>query len=273
MGDEVRLVSVIVSTYNWPEALAVVLDSLALQTNKRFEVIIADDGSKAETADMIAKVAVDYPVRLSHVRQEDHGFRAAAARNRAVADSRGDYLLFLDGDCVVFPDFIDTHCNLAEAGWFVAGNRVLLSKGFTDEMITGREDVRAWPWTRFLGARLRGAINRLLPLIRLPDGFFRKLRGSSWQGAMTCNLAVWRQDFYRVNGFDESFVGWGHEDAEFVNRLINSGILRKEGRFAAPVLHMWHQARDRLNEKENLQKLFSHIEQHLVWAEKGIDRY
>jgi glycosyltransferase involved in cell wall biosynthesis len=273
MGDEVKLVSIIVSTYNWPQALAVVLDSLALQTSQCFEVIIADDGSRAETADLIAGIGADYPVRLHHVWQEDKGFRAAAARNRAVAESRGDYLLFLDGDCAVFPDFVETHINLAEAGWFVAGNRILLSKALTAAIIAGQEDVYAWSLARFLKARLGGEINRLLPLLRLPDGFFRKLRGSRWQGAMTCNLVVWRDDFYRVNGFDESFVGWGHEDAEFVNRLINSGIFRKEGRFAAPVLHMWHRAQDRINEKENLQKLFSHIEQHLIRAEKGIDRY
>jgi GT2 family glycosyltransferase len=90
---------------------------------------------------------------------------------------------------------------------------------------------------------------------------------------MTCNLAVWREDFYRVNGFDEDFVGWGHEDADFVSRLINSGIFRKEGRFAAPVLHLWHPAQDRGNEQDNLRKLFSHIERRLSRAERGIDRY
>ncbi|MEN8134422.1 MAG: glycosyltransferase family 2 protein [Thermodesulfobacteriota bacterium] len=273
MSDEVKLTSIIVSTYNEPQALAVVLDSLALQTRKQFEVIIADDGSKVETGEMIAEVAAGYPVRLHHVWQEDHGFRAAAARNRAVAESRGDYLLFLDGDCVVFQDFVETHINLAEAGWFVAGNRILLDKKLTDAIISGQEDVYEWPLLKFLKARLLGEINRLLPLFRLPAGFFRKLRRSRWQGAMTCNLAVWREDFYRVNGFDEGFIGWGHEDAEFVSRLINSGIFRKEGRFGAPVLHMWHRVQDRINEKENLQKLFSHIEQHLTRAEKGIDSY
>jgi glycosyltransferase involved in cell wall biosynthesis len=273
MANSIKLLSVIVSTYNWPEALAVVLASLALQTDQRFEVIIADDGSTAATTALLAGLAADYPVRLAHVRQDDRGFRAAAARNRAVAESRGDYLLFLDGDCAVLPDFTATHRRLAEPGWFVAGNRILLSAAFTAAVISGAEALSAWPPARFLRARFRGEINRLLPLLRLPDGGFRKLRKARWQGAMTCNLAVWREDFYRVNGFDEDFVGWGHEDADFVSRLINSGIFRKEGRFAAPVMHLWHPAQDRGNEQDNLRKLFSHIERRLIRAERGIDRY
>lgn len=273
MGNRPGLVSVIIATYNWPEALAVVLGALACQTCKGFEVIVADDGSSGATAEMVGAIGANYPVRLRHVWQEDKGFRAAAARNRAVAESSGDYLLFVDGDCLVFPDFIENHLRLAEGGFFVPGNRVLLNRELTAAIIDGLENVSQWPMARFIRARLAGEINRVLPLLRLPDGFFRKLRRTRWQGAMTCNLAVWRQDFYRTNGFDEDFVGWGHEDAEFVNRLINGGTFRKEGRFAVPVLHLWHRAQDRINEKENLQKLYSHISQHLVRAEMGIDRY
>jgi GT2 family glycosyltransferase len=273
MSDQIKLVSVIISTYNRSEALAVVLGSLSGQTSRRFEVVIADDGSQPDTAEMIGGVAAGYPVRLGHVWQEDQGFRAAAARNRAVAASFGDYLLFLDGDCAVLPDFVATHIQLAERGFFVAGNRILLNEALTAAVLAGREEVDKWSPSRFLRARLGGEINRLLPLLRGPDGFFRKLRRLRWQGAMTCNLAVWREDFYRVNGFDENFVGWGHEDAEFVNRLINSGVFRKEGRFGAPVLHLWHETRDRVNEEENLQRLFAHIEQRLSRAVHGIDRY
>lgn len=268
-----KKVSVIVSTYNWESALAKVLDSLAIQSDDNFEVVIADDGSGKATKELVSGRTRGFPVSLSHVWHEDKGFRAAAARNLAVSVSQGEYLVFLDGDCVVFPDFIKTHILLAERGCFVAGNRILLSEALTTAILADKEDVCRWSPARFLRARIHSEVNRLLPLLRLPDGFFRKLQRSRWQGAMTCNLAVWRDDFYQVNGFDESFVGWGHEDAEFVNRLINSGIFRKEGRFAAPVLHMWHQAQDRVNEKENLQKLFSHIDQKLIRAEQGIDRY
>ncbi|NTV14349.1 MAG: glycosyltransferase [Desulfobulbaceae bacterium] len=268
-----ELISVIISTYNWPRALAVVLDSLARQSDLGFEVVVADDGSTPETGELVAIRAKDFPVPLRHVWQEDQGFRAAAARNRAVAESRGDYLLFLDGDCPVLANFVATHRRLARPEWFVAGNRILLGETLAATVLAGGRPVYRYTWLEFLLARRCGEVNRLLPLLRLPDGCFRRLRPRRWQGAMTCNLAVWRTDFYRVNGFDENFVGWGHEDAEFVGRLINSGVFRKEGRFAAPVLHLWHHNQHRGREAGNLRRLHEHLEKKLTRAEAGVDRY
>jgi GT2 family glycosyltransferase len=272
-SSTVQLVSVIVSTYNWPQALAVVLDSLTLQRDKRFEVIVADDGSTGETADLIAKKSPGFPVRLEHVWQEDVGFRAAAARNMAVSESRGDYLLFLDGDCAVFPDFVATHIRLAERGWFVAGNRILLNHAFTAMVLTQAVPFYGWSVASFIRARLNGSLNRILPLLRLPDGAFRKCRPGRWQGAKTCNIGIWRDDFYRINGFDESFVGWGHEDADLVIRLLNSGVRCKDGRFAVTVLHLWHQEQKRTREDENMLRLLAHIERKAVRAANGVDKY
>ncbi len=273
MRGAAGLISVIVSTYNWPQALRLVLDSLAHQSDRSFEVVVADDGSASDTADLIKGLVADFPVPLRHVWQEDLGFRAAAARNRAVVASRGEYLLFLDGDCLARPDFIGVHRALAEPGWFVAGNRILLGEGLSKELLAGQEKMACWGRADFLKARLQGGINRIAPLLRLPGGRWRRLRSCRWQGAMTCNLAVWRADFYRVNGFDEDFVGWGHEDAEFVCRLINAGIYRKEGRFAVPVLHLWHAERDRSGETENLSRLQEHLRAGLTWVDGGVQRY
>jgi glycosyltransferase involved in cell wall biosynthesis len=273
MSGRPGLISVIVSTYNWPQALAAVLAALAGQTDRDFEVVVADDGSTAETAALVGEQAAGFPVPLRQVWQEDQGFRAAACRNRAVAASIGDYLLFLDGDCLVRPDFIASHRLLSEPGRFVAGNRILLSESLTGEVLAGRAEPTTWSAGDCLRARLRGGINRILPLLRLPDQSWRRLRPRRWQGAMTCNLAVWRDDFYRVNGFNEAFVGWGHEDAEFVGRLINAGIYRKEGRFAVPVLHLWHHSQDRGGEAENLRRLHQHLAAGLTRAEAGVDRY
>jgi len=273
MSGNPELISVIVSTYNWPRALAVVLDSLACQSDLGFEVVVADDGSAPETRALVAIRAANYPVPLRFVWQDDQGFRAAASRNQAVAKSRGDYLLFLDGDCLVLANFVATHRRLARSDWFVVGNRILLSETLTASVLAGGRPVFWYTLMEFLKARRRGEINRLLPLVRLPDGCFRLLRPRRWQGAMTCNLAVWRDDFYRVNGFDEDFVGWGHEDAEFVGRLINSGVFRKEGRFAAPVLHLWHHNQHRGREAGNLQRLHDHLAKRLTWADAGVDRY
>lgn len=268
-----ELISVIVSTYNWPRALEIVLDSLACQDERGFEVVVADDGSTPDTGELVAARAVDFPVPLRHVWQEDQGYRLSASRNRAVAASRGDYLLFLDGDCPVRANFLSTHRRLARPGWFVAGNRILLGSTLTAAVLAGGRPVYLYTFLEFLLARRCGEVNRLLPLFRLPDGCFRRLAPRSWHKAIGCNIAVWREDFYRVNGFDENFVGWGHEDAEFVGRLINSGIYRKDGRFAAPVLHLWHRLNDRADKAGNLRRLHEQLAKKITRAELGVDRY
>jgi len=273
MSRHPELISVIVSTYNWPRALAVVLDSLAGQSDRGFEVVVADDGSTPETGELVAARAGDFPVPLRHVWQEDQGYRLSASRNRAVVASQGDYLLFLDGDCPVRANFVATHRRLAARGWFVAGNRILLGGTLTATVLAGGRAVHDFTWLEFLLARRCGEVNRLLPLLQLPDGFFRKLFPKSWHKAIGCNLAVWRKDYFQVNGFDENFVGWGHEDAEFVGRLINSGIYRKDGRFAAPVLHLWHRLNDRADKAGNLRRLHEHLDKRLTRAEAGVDRY
>ena len=130
------LISIIITTYNRPDALSCVLRSLSNQTNLFFEVIIADDGSSSETEKVIAELQQEVKFKILHVWQADDGFRAAQIRNKAVAKSTGEYLIFLDGDCLVFPDFVAKHLKLSEADYFVRGNRVMLSKECTDDFIT-----------------------------------------------------------------------------------------------------------------------------------------
>jgi glycosyltransferase involved in cell wall biosynthesis len=245
------LVSVIVTTYNRPDALGAVLDGLAAQIDRGFEVIVADDGSRADTRALVEGRATRFPVLLSHVWQEDKGFRAGAARNRAVECARGEYLIFLDGDCVPRPDFIDRHRALAERGWMVAGNRVLLSDAFTQRALRDGLPLHAWTNADWQGARRQGEINRTFPLARLPLGPLRKLASHRWQRVRTCNLGVWADDFQRVRGFDESFEGWGFEDSDLAVRLLNAGVRRKDGAFATGVLHLWHRENDRRHEGRN----------------------
>lgn len=265
-------ISVIVPTYNRPQALDRVLESLAGQRVAPFEVIVADDGSGPETTAVVAAWKERMPCPLHHVWQEDLGFRLARSRNRAAATARGQYLVFLDGDCVTFPDFVAWHARLAEPGRFVAGSRILLGPELTREVEFGSERPQSWGWGAWFAARLRHRVNRLLPLLRLPGRFWRLTRPRRWQGARGCNLGIWRADYVAVNGCDEDFQGWGHDDAELVARLMRSGVLRKEGRFAVPVLHLWHKESDRGREAENRQRLQDVIDgRRPVRAAKGIE--
>ncbi len=266
-------ISVIVTTYNRPDALSAVLQGLAAQQQTHFEVLIADDGSGPETRQIVRTLAKTFPVPLIHVWQEDLGFRAGAARNKASAQATGDYLIFIDGDCVALPSFLTQHEKLAEPGWFVAGNRVLLSEAFTHQTLRqglALHQRTRWQW---LMDRLNGRINRWLPLLLAGDAEWRKNAPKRWQGARTCNLAVWRQDFLAVNGFDEAYAGWGHEDADLAVRLIRQGTYRKDGRFATAVMHLWHKENDRSQLQENVARLEQILAAQRTKAEIGVSQY
>jgi glycosyltransferase involved in cell wall biosynthesis len=266
------LISVIVTTYNRPDALAAVLAGLAAQTDRGFELLVADDGSRDDTRALIEAAVPDYAVPLTYVWQEDRGFRAGAARNRAAVKARGDYLIFLDGDCVPRPDFIVRHRTLAEPGWMVAGNRILLSEAFTLQVLAGNVPIHAWTSTEWSAAAARGDINRTMPLQHLPLGLLRKLAARRWQRVRTCNLAVWMRDFRTVNGFDEAYEGWGFEDSDLAVRLLNAGVRRKEGAFATGVLHLYHRENDRRFEGENWERLQERIRSGQTSATRGLEQ-
>ncbi len=248
-------VSVIVTTYNWESALSLVLKSLDRQSVGNFEVIVADDGSTGETADVINELAATVRYALKHVWQEDKGFRAARCRNRAVLEATGDLIVFLDGDCIVREDFVEQHLRLSESGWFVRGNRVKLSERFTKMLLA---DQSLLPLNNTFGLmRLwrQRSVGRFFPLMRLPLGKLRYLRKKEWYGVKTCNLGLYKQDFMDVNGFNEDFTGWGHEDADLAIRLIRNGIRRKEGNFATTVFHCYHKEVTRAEEQRNREML------------------
>jgi len=274
MPSDRGLISVIVTTYNWPAALALCLDSLFAQQDADFEIIIADDGSSPANLVLNKDLCANSPVVIHYVHHEDAGFRAGTIRNKAVALSNGDYLLFIDGDCILPRDFIAGHRRLAAAGYFVPGNRVLLSRTFTQEVIEQHLPLHLKSFYYFLRLRLQNKINRVSAFLQLPLGFLRRLQPKKWQKAMTCNLGVWKHDFMAVNGFDELFEGWGFEDSDLVIRLIHAGIKRKEGRFAVPVLHLWHQQNDRSRHDLNYRRLMERLKQtDFILAKQGISRY
>ena len=268
------LISVIVTTYNWPAALTLCLDSLFVQQDNNFEIIIADDGSSPSNVEMVKAYCKDSPVSIRYIHHDDQGFRAGTIRNRAVAESSGEYLLFIDGDCLLRPNFIARHRQLADRGFFVPGNRVLLGQAFTQEVIKHKIPLHTESFYYFILLWAKNNINRLSGFVNLPLGFLRYIQPKKWQKAMTCNLGIWRNDFIKINGFDEVFEGWGYEDSDLVIRLIHAGIKRKEGRFAVPVLHLWHFHNDKSNHDVNYQRLMVRLEDpEFIFAKKGVSQY
>ena len=264
------LISLIVTTFDRPDALDVVLRSLSKQLDRDFEVVVADDGSGPDTAALLARWKPRLGAPLIHVRHEHQGFRAAEIRNRAIRASNGSYCVFLDGDCLVRPDFLTQHRRLAEHGWFVTGNRALLAPALTEEVLRKRVEPEHWGLAAWVGQRFGGGLNRLAPLLRLPLGPLRRLRPHAWEGARSCNLAVWRADLDRVDGFDSVFNGWGKEDSDLLVRLLRAGVRRKDGAYATGVLHLWHPPADRGKLADNEARLRRVIESGRVRAEQGL---
>jgi glycosyltransferase involved in cell wall biosynthesis len=266
-----ELICVIVSTYERPDALDAVLRGLSQQRDRGFEIVVADDGSGESTRAVIEgwRGRIDRP--LAHVRHEHRGFRAGEIRNRAILAAQGDYCVFLDGDCIPRPDFVAQHRALAEPGWFVAGNRILLSQDLTQTVLSGGQTPERWSTAGFAWRSLtRKGVNRWLPALHLALGPLRKAEPERWEGARTCNLAVARGDLLRVDGFDSTFNGWGFEDSDLAVRLIRSGVRRKDGRFATGVVHLWHPENDRSRMSENRVRLDAVIRDTRMRAQHGL---
>ena len=245
------LVSVVVTTFNRSDALLAVLEGLSRQNDMHFEVIVADDGSRSEHVQALSQSELARRLRVTHVWHPDVGFTLTRIRNRGVAAARGNYLIFLDGDCVPEVDFIARHRKLAQPGAFVSGSRVLLSESLSTRVTANIEKITGRSIGYWVKQRLLGHANKLSGLVRLPDWRGRLDKGIPWTRVRGCNMAFWRLDFERVDGFDESFVGWGHEDADFVLRLYHAGVIRKNGFCATEVFHLWHKEAVRHQASQN----------------------
>ena len=265
--------AVIVTTYNRPDALAAVLAGYAVQRDAKFELVVADDGSTEDTRAVVAAFKSQARFPVAHVWHEDRGFCAAAIRNRALAATGAEYIVFSDGDCVPAQHFVAQHQRFAERGWFVAGNRILLGEAFTQRVLGAALPIHEWRGAQWLGAWLRRDINRWLPLVTLPDGGFRKAAPQRWEGVKTCNLAAWRDDLLRVNGLDETYEGWGLEDSDLVIRLLHAGVKHKSSRFSAPLFHLWHPDNDRSRLTENQRRLDAILHSDRVAAQTGVSQY
>ena len=267
------LISVIVSTYNRPDMLFLVLEALNRQTDSKFEVVIADDGSTEDTRVLIERMKQSVAFNLSHIWQPDDGFRKAAVLNSSVKSAKGDYLVFLDGDCVPPPCWVARHRDLAEKGWLVAGQRILASRAFTQELIENPSLLHTFEWTSKSLVRLwrEDKINRPWPGLNWSLGFVRKLWSRDWLKVRGCNWAMWKADYVAVNGCDESFIGWGAEDSDLAVRLVNYGVSVKYGIFSAGVLHLWHQEFSRSNSEKNFLLVKQREIEKVIYPNVGLD--
>jgi glycosyltransferase involved in cell wall biosynthesis len=258
-------VSVVVVTYNWPQALDLVLGALARQRVLPDEVIVTDDGSRDDTRALLLTVARNYPTRLLHLWQPDDGARMSRARNRGIAAARGDYVVFLDGDMLAQRNFIADHRDFARRGCFVQGSRVLTGAVCTQRMLQQhRLDVGFF----------ESDIERRRHTLRLPALARAYARPHLREGGIkSCNWGFWREDLIALNGFNEAMTGWGREDNELALRAFHMGLRRRDMRFAGLAVHLWHATRKNILDNPNDAVLAATRASGVVRCSRGLDQH
>lgn len=256
--------SVVVNTYEQPEYLRRVLLSLENQLIPGDEILIADDGSGTSTRDVINAWKSRQSFRIEHVWKEHQGFRRSRILNAAIARAQSDYLIFLDGDSVPHPKFIADHRRVARKGCYIQGHRVCFTEPFSRDFAADGKIHGQWRALLGKGIESGGKF-----LFRWPAPV---LRGrTDLRGVRGCNLAIWRADLIRVNGYNEDFEGWGREDSELALRLMNSGVQWLDVRGWAVCYHLWHPPADRSKLDQNIGHLDAALARKSTSCEKGLN--
>ena len=257
--------ALVVTTHERPDALAAVLDSVARQRVAPDEIVIADDGSGAATQEVIAAFASRSIVAVRQVFQPHEGFRAARLRNLGIATTMADYLVFIDGDMLLHPEFIADHRRHARPGFFTQGVRVHTDAGLTNKLIAAPAALPS-----FASAGLGGL--RRLYLLRSPAlASMTRTLANGVIAIKSCNLGAWREDLVSVNGFNEAFVGWGPEDKELCARLENAGVRRQTLLFGGIALHLHHAPVSRAALPANLALLGDSRREGRTRCDLGLD--
>lgn len=260
-------ISLIVSTYNWPEALEKCIQRVLKQTLLPDEILVADDGSGANTKELIERLKRDSAIPIVHIWHPDNGFRLSAIRNKAIAQAQYDYIIQIDGDILIDDEFIKDHLALAKKNAFLCGSRVLLTEAYSKQLLNQSAVEKLNRFKFPLGSVLNSLRIPFLSKImadRYKKNIPRALRG--------CNMSFWKKDLTNINGYNESIQGWGSEDAELAIRLINNGIKKRFLKFGAIAYHIFHNENSKSNLPENETILFTSIRDNLRWIDNGIKK-
>lgn len=253
--------ALLISTYNWPGALELVLLSALQQTKMPDEILIADDGSGPETKTLIDNYRSKFSIPIKHAWHEDTGFRKSIVLNKAVKLSDCDYIIEVDGDVILDRRFIADHIAQAQKGFFVQGSRAMVNEEKTNELIENK-DVAINSFSKGIYTRFNSL--RIPALTKHFDN--KRMQSMKVKG---CNLAFWREDYIAVNGYFNNFEGWGWEDYEFAARLINKGIYKKRIKMVAIMYHLFHKQSSRANFLPNELIYRRTLEEKLTYLHNG----
>ena len=259
-------VSIIISTYNWPHALRLSLNSLLKQTVLPDEIIVADDGSTDETKEVILAFSKKTSIPVIHCWQEDKGFRLSLIRNKALANCNFEYVIQIDGDIICHNQFIKDHLFYSEKGYFLCGRRCKLEIEDTTQSIESDKLILTDRSLKKNKLHYKKRVPFMFTLLK--NNLINPLIETGVQG---CNMSFWLEDVIAINGYNNDFEGWGKEDDELVLRLNRYGLKRKTLKFGAIAYHLMHDARDNKNLNIN-EALLEKIEKtENIKTSKGID--
>ena len=261
--------SLVISTYNWPEALELCLLSVSSQNTLPDEILIADDGSGQETKEVIERLKRNFKIPVHHIWHKDYGFRLAQIRNKAIAAAKGDYIIQIDGDLILHKNFILDHIQFAKPGSFVRASRIYMNKELSKRLLSSK-DIRVSLFTKGLDNKM-SALH--IPLIWRFFEHNYKAKGQERYEIHGCNMAFWRKDAIAVNGYNEQFNGWGPEDKEFILRLLNSGIKKRFIKMGALVFHIYHPENLKDNLPANESIFMESIKKRETSCILGINQY
>tara|TARA_B100001250_G_C19802424_1_gene791713 strand:- start:2090 stop:2872 length:783 start_codon:yes stop_codon:yes gene_type:complete len=256
--------TLIISTYNWSNALELVLKSVLFQTFTVDEVIIADDGSSEETKSLINTYSNLFSIPLKHVWHPDLGFRKTIILNKAYSCAIGEYIIQIDGDIILHPKFIQDHITNARKSQFIHGGRVLLKLNITLERLNNL-NINFHFFNKGLSNRLNTIYSPFL------SNFF-KSQSRSLKKTRGCNFSCWKEDFDKVNGYNQDMIGWGFEDSELSARLINNNILKKRLKFIGLTYHLYHPININANSIINKKILNHTLNKKVKCCKNGLKR-
>lgn len=261
--------TLIIATYNWPVALRLCLLSVKTQTRLPDEIIVADDGSGQETKAVIDSLTEELSITIKHIWHPDQGFRLAAIRNKAIANAKYDYIIQVDGDVYLHRDFIRDHLKASKPNYLLQGSRVVLGADYSKEVL--KKGVPKFNIMARGNKRIENAIR--IPV--LSDYLLGRYRNRyPVYFARGANMSFWKKDLYAVNGYNESYEGWGHEDSDLTLRLMNYGVKKAVVKFAAIVYHLYHEEnRNVEQELKNRSIMENTLAEKTYWTEDGLNKY
>lgn len=257
--------ALLISTYNWPEALELIFKSIELQTKMPYEILIADDGSKPQTKELIESFRNKTQLNVIHVWQEDIGFRKAKILNKTIAKSQSDYIIQIDGDCIIHEKFVEDHINNAKKNQYLYGSRVNILPEFVGVIFECKR-IKFNYFSKEIKNKSRTLhIPFLASMYGPKDKVSKKFRG--------CNVSYWKTDFLEINGYNEDFEGWGREDSDLVIRMANKGVLGKRLRYSGILYHIYHKVNSKHNFEINDAIEQKTVKDKIVKIEKGVSQY